>query len=455
MIEEEIKSRIPLIKDNEIFFLKSILEHPNAPKWNYECGDRLQTSDIEYLEEFSKKLEIREKRNLDIPEKILTWVKKMTEESILFYENSKGVNIKEEFQKIKPMYRKDISTNIEKIVPKEISLNRILVNSTSGTTGEPIKIPGRPDHIGTYIPLLLFALKRNEIEIKFEKEKVNCIMICYQENTAIYSTIHSYLNGSGFSKINLHKNSWRREEDRIIFLESYDPELITGDPVSFSELLKLDIKIKPKALVSTSMELNEILKNKLEEKFQTKVIDFFSSNETGPLFYKCKYNEFHLLPNDVHLEITNEKNENLAENELGEITITGGRNPFLPLLRYKTSDFGKIDFSFCKCGDQMPKVKNLLTRKFVLFENLNSEIINPIDLVQVMKENPVLQFQFIQDKDLKLRLNMKTIYELTNSEIKNMEGRIQKIFQTKIDLKIFQNYNFEKEKVINFIKKTA
>lgn len=451
MIPDELKKRVPLITESGSEFLKSILENPNAPKWNYECGDRLTQEDFLFLDQFSKKLENREKRNLIIPEKILNWVLENKDKSILLKNNSKGLNLPAEFQKIKPMIREDIALSLEKIVPTEISLDRLIVNSTSGTTGQPIKIPGRPDHIGAYTPLLLFVLKQNEIKINFSENKLNCIMICYQENTAVYATIHSYLNGSGFCKINLHQNSWNTSKDRIQFLEEYNPELITGDPVAFSELLKLDINISPKALVSTSMELSESLKAELEKKFNTKVLDFFSSNETGPLFYKCKKNEFHLLPTDIHLEITNEKHQTLPENTFGEIAVTGGRNPFLPLLRYKTSDFGEIDFSICECNDPMPKVKNLLTRKFVLFKNKKNEIINPIDIVRIIKEKSILQFQMIQKKDLSLEFRFKPIINFTEKEIEEFKNQIQNLFKTEMDLKLFEVNNFDKEKVINFI----
>ncbi len=451
MIPEALIKRVPLIQESNAEFLKSILENPNAPKWNYECGDRLNEEDFKYLDKFTQKLAKREKRNLEIPEKILNWVLENKDKSILLKNNSKGLNLPSEFQKIKPMRREDIALHLEKIVPTEISLDRLIVNSTSGTTGVPIKIPGRPDHIGAYTPLLLFVLKQNDISIHFTENKLNCIMLCYQQNTAVYATIHSYLNHSAFTKINLHKNSWNQIEDRIKFLEEYNPELITGDPVAFSELLKLDVNISPKALVSSSMELSENLKTELEKKFNTKVLDFFSSNETGPLFYKCKKNEFHLLPTDVHLEITNEKNETLSENTFGEITITGGRNPFLPLLRYKTSDFGEIDFSDCECNDPMPKVKNLLTRKFVLFKNLNGEIINPIDIVRIIKEKPILQFQMIQKKDLSLELNYKPITIFSENDLNEFQNQIQKLFQTKMKLKLTIVNSFEKEKVINFI----
>jgi len=44
-----------------------------------------------------------------------------------------------------------------------------------------------------------------------------------------------------------------------------------------------------------------------------------------------------------------------AAGERGEITVSGGRNPFFPLLRYRTGDFGRVDAGACACGDPMPR----------------------------------------------------------------------------------------------------
>ena len=114
-------------------------------------------------------------------------------------------------------------------------------------------------------------------------------------------------------------------------------------------MLKLDMKYKPSALVSTSMTMSTALREKLIKTYNTKVIDYYSLNETGPIAYSCPHNpeEFHILPTDIFVEITDNEGNPLSEHTSGEITITGGRNPYIPLLRYKTGDRAKLKLETC------------------------------------------------------------------------------------------------------------
>jgi len=43
------------------------------------------------------------------------------------------------------------------------------------------------------------------------------------------------------------------------------------------------------------------------------------------------------------VEIVGDSGAPLPSGEFGEIAVTGGRNPYLPLLRYRTGDFAALD----------------------------------------------------------------------------------------------------------------
>jgi phenylacetate-CoA ligase len=449
-IPSDLKKRIPLIRVEHLDMLFRLQEHEYAPRWNYTCGDRITESDLEIINQFEKQIvSDRDKRFLQPSEKILDWVDEVIPRVSLFRRNSEGISIRNEFGKINCTSRKDLALNLSELVPEEISLDRIIVNTTSGTTGHSIKVPSRPDAIGCNSPLMMFALNQNGVFPKFEKDKMGCILVCYQETTAVYNTVTPMLNGCGFAKINLHPNSWKNIDHAKKFIEELQPQILTGDPISFSELLKLDLNYSPKALVSTAMEMNSVLKKTLEEKLNTIVVDFFSANDTGPIFYKCKQNEFHLLPTDVHLEITNESGECLGEGMFGEITLTGGRNPFVPMLRYKTNDFGKLDLSACTCGDFMPRVLELQTRKAVLYFNEDNQRINPVDIARVIKNFPVLQFSFLQKKDKTCILSLKPFAILSDLELEKIKTEIKKLFFNKIQLSIKTDL-IAKDKLISF-----
>lgn len=456
-IPEEITARLPLFTLEHMDLYLKLRENESAPIWNYTCGDRINKQDLHKIELFAEQLRNkREKGNLEISDEILHWLEKIKDDVILFKENTKELSIRNEFSKIKCMKREDIAKSLEKVVPLSISLDRLIVNSTSGTSGHPIITPNHPAAIGCYTPLLLFSLSRHGVEPIFTRNNVGCMLICSQKETAVYSTVVPMLNGTGFAKINLDLSSWRQEKDRIQYIEEFNPEFLTGDPFSFSELLKLDIKYKPKALVSTSMNLNSYLREELIKKFNTKVIDYYSLNETGPLAYSCPHNpeEFHILPTDIFLEITDGTGNPLPENTSGEITVTGGRNPYIPLLRYKTGDRAKLKLDKCNCGDPMPRLYDMETRELVLFYNKNRKLVNPIDITRIIKNYPILQYEFKQNKDLSCVISIHKLYDFSKLQEQNFRKEINTLFDNSIDLEINFQLNTNGLKSIPYISES-
>ena len=85
--------------------------------------------------------------------------------------------------------------------------------------------------------------------------RVAIALICAQSFTYTYASISSYLGGAGFIKVNLNPLDWRDPEDRAAFLDDCAPEIYSGDPLSFLALMRLPLRHRPRALVSTSMEL--------------------------------------------------------------------------------------------------------------------------------------------------------------------------------------------------------
>jgi phenylacetate-CoA ligase len=75
----------------------------------------------------------------------------------------------------------------------------------------------------------------------------------------------------------------------------------------------------------------------------------------------------------------------------GEVTLTGGFNPFLPLLRYRTGDTASLHFVGWR-----PVLRDLEGRPPVVFQSANGQTINNIDVTAVLKPFALPQFQLHQ-----------------------------------------------------------
>jgi phenylacetate-CoA ligase len=165
-------------------------------------------------------------------------------------------------------------------------------------------------------------------------------------------------------------------------------------------MLRLDLPAQPAALVTTSVAMSPALKLRLAERYRAPVVDWYSLVETGPIGYACPLGDgYHVLPVDLHVEVIREDGTPAAAGERGEVAVTGGRNVYAPLLRYRTGDFGRIDFAPCPCGDPMPRLLDLEGRVPVLFRAADATPVSTVDLSRLLREFPLLLHEFVQESD--------------------------------------------------------
>jgi phenylacetate-CoA ligase len=457
-ITEDIRLRTPLIKDEWMTTLMKMREHEHSPEWNTVCGDRLTEDDIRFIKNFENNLENNRKTHTNKPpEEIIKWIKELAGKSWWFEDKLKNINIEKNFDLIPFMERSNLQKNLDLIIPFEEDLSRLIINPTSGTTGEPIPAPNHPKAIGCYDPLILFSLKRHGLKETFDYTKIAAIQICAQKKTITYNTVHSYLNGAGFAKINLAKTEWKTEKSPALFINDMAPVFYSGDPFAFFTAMKENISYKPKAILSTALQLSQALKNDLEKYYKCPAVNFYSLNETGPIAYSCPDHPgtFHILPADVYIETVDMYGNVTAPGETGELVITGGRNPFLPLLRYKTGDSGSLDFSECSCGDPMPKINGLSGRKPVMFFDENKNIINSIDISRVLRHYPVIIYQMIQEKNSDLTLRLLPSALFTGSIEKEISSELNKIFGKNIKISIKKDIDSSEKKIIPYINESC
>lgn|GEM_PF-3930300 len=75
----------------------------------------------------------------------------------------------------------------------------------------------------------------------------------------------------------------------------------------------------------------------------------------------------------------------------GEITLTGGRNPFLPLLRYRTDDFASLEYIN---GHRI--LVGLEGREPVEYRNSADRVIHSMEVTRLMRRYPVLRYEMLQ-----------------------------------------------------------
>lgn len=411
-IPSAVIERNPQITEGGFALLNAMRESKNAPKWNHIAGDRLTAADLAALSQFNEALQTNAPcPTPELPDSIIEWVRDRKRVVPAFRNRIVDTDdIRAIWNDIPTMSREDIAVSPELLVPDDADLSELIVYRTAGTTGHSLLVPHSARAAGAYQPLLEAGLSKHGVRLQFSSAGVACFLVCAQARTVTYPTVLSAWNNAGFAKINLRTEEWHSADSANKYFNEFAPAFLTGDPISFAEMLRQNIETNPAAMVSTAVAMSTALKAKLQAHFNCPVIEWYSLTETGPIGYGCpKGAGYHILPHDLFVESLDRDGHSVAEGERGEITVTGGRNPFLPLLRYRTGDWGRLRYSRCVCGSEAPGLEDLEGREPVIFRSASAQLVNPVDISAVLREFSIVQHEFVQHKDLSLELVLRPI----------------------------------------------
>ena len=393
--------RYPTLSEHGRAMLKFMSEHPQAPIYRNQSGNKLNAQDLLEVQDFEDNIASKsvDWRIGEVP----AWLQALAQQHYLDVPHYRALGgCPERFEDIPTTSRADLAADIAQFVPDSLDLNRLINFQTTGTSGNPMLIASHPQVAARYLPYHKKALRRFGIELQHGRGQVGVVLIGHQSHCFTYVSVTPSMGESGLAKINLHPNDWRDPGDREAYLDALKAEVFTGDPLSFSALLNIPIHSKPKALISVGMMLADGLKQALQAHCGAPVIDIYSMNEAGPIAVWDEDLRGHvLLQANLYIEILNAEGEVLAPGEVGEITLSGGFNFCMPLLRYRTGDYAALSHSA-----EGPVLQSLSGRAPVRFYTEGGEWINNIDVTHALRPLNIAQFALHQSEQGALTLRL-------------------------------------------------
>jgi len=272
-----------------------------------------------------------------------------------------SINSLKDLKRIPISSKQDIRNNAEKVYSIEFKkyldlLPRmpsfLYMRSTSGTTGKPFKIYF--DEISKYQLDAIYA--RALLDVGYDPTKPLLYFWWQQEpKKEIYNLL-------GFFK-KIYVPSYLNIEQQVEIMKSLKPEYIYYYPshlyfiARYIEKKGIDLDFKPKVIITHAEILEEKMRKKIEEVFDTKVFDQYGSNEFNRIAYECEERDgYHVCADSLILEIVDDEGEEVGEGETGRVIITGLLNKATPLIRYEIGDLAKksIERKHSKCNNNLP-----------------------------------------------------------------------------------------------------
>lgn len=401
MIEANDADRYPTLTEAGRRMLAQLREHPCAPIYRNRSGNRLTREDITALRGFEQRVLAatpgwpRQGR----PD----WLDGFVQRVFVEVPHYRALGSPpRDFTQLPVISRADLAADITRFVPDTLPLERLIQFSTTGTTGHPLLVPSHPQVAGRYLAFHKRALRRFGIEPQHGAGQVGVILLGHQRRCFTYVSVTPTMGESGLAKINLHPDDWHHPDDRARYLDAMAPEIVAGDPISFTELLRLPCRMRPRALMNVSMMLSGGLRAQLEQRFGCPVLDIYSMNEVGPIaVFDAAAGGHVLLQDRLYVEILDRDGQPVPPGQRGEVVVSGGFNFCLPLLRYRTGDHAALLHTVAG-----PVLSELAGRAPVRFRHADGHWLNNVDVSHALDHLPLAHYGLHQQADAALVLRL-------------------------------------------------
>jgi phenylacetate-CoA ligase len=344
--------------------LRRVAEHPLAPAWVHRTGDRLGSDAVQ-----------RAGTPLPVP----GWLDEHLAAARKLPAYRRTAAQLGDLASWPTVTRDDLLDDVSAFVPLDADLDRMIEGSSSGTTGRALQIPDDIEEVARSFHLLVRLVADQGIDWRPDPQRMALAYVVHQRQAFTYTSSISGFDQSTMARLNLHPSQWRAAGQRTGFLVDMQPQVFTGNPTSLAELLhpELVAGLRPLALFSGAMALSAGLRRDLERAYDCPVIDVYGLHETRPIAASADGGPFVILDRRVHVEVLDDAGAPVPPGERGEIVVTAGENPLLPLVRYRTGDFARlVDVA------GRPALADLEGREATRFVAADGALVPCVDLTQ-------------------------------------------------------------------------
>ncbi|MCP2731513.1 phenylacetate--CoA ligase family protein [Limnofasciculus baicalensis] len=262
-----------------------------------------------------------------------------------------------------------IRDNFERLKSDEIASRNCFLNSSGGSTGQPISIMQDREfeewreatELFYYrqflgidlggLPQVILWGSTKDIKRQTNTQGVKGKLLKFIQPT-------TFLNSFKMTKEDLQKYVEIINQERPVLIKAYAGSLY--QLAKFVRNNNLSIH-RPKILYTSAETLRPFMRELIEDVFRCKVYDFYGSREVGAIAGECSRGKMHIFNFNNYVEVVDRDNNTVRFGEEGRILVTTLHNHTMPLIRYEIGDMA-IPGKPCQCGSPLPTLERVTGR---------------------------------------------------------------------------------------------
>lgn len=311
---------------------------------------------------------------------------------------------RDDFARLTPLTKAIIRRESEALVSENLADNKLIANSTSGSTGQAIQFFTDTRSVAYRAAAEIRSNGFAGWQLGDRWATLWGAPMDIPLGRALRSRLRGIVNRRIFlSSFDLSSERLDNYAHRI---REFRPKLLVGYPGPLEALAshcKENRISLPSltAVVSSAETLWPHQREVIEGAFSVKVFDRYGSREVGQVGSECEYhNGMHISIDRVLVEVLDDQGNPCVPGQIGRILVTDLDNFGMPLIRYDIGDRGvPTDEHMCQCRRGFPKIEKIEGRTLEVVETPNGHRIGGTFWTLLLRSRPGLaQFQVVQSR---------------------------------------------------------
>lgn len=341
----------------------------------------------------------------------------------------------EQFCQIPLMTKAIIRKQGNSLYSRDHALRKSYMNSSGGSTGEPVRILQDKNYLIARRAGFLLAKGWRGVG-PFDSEVIiwGSELDTFKGKKPLKSHIQDFLRNR------IMINSFKMTTDDMMkyigILNRHKPAMIRAYADSIYEIAafarKNNIRIEPqRAIHAAACTLHDFMRKAIEEVFNCPVYNHYGCREVGGIASECgRHNGLHLLMENNYVEVLDSNGKPCKPGDEGRIVVTCLNNYSMPVIRYEIGDLGVFaDGDDCACGCTYPRLASVNGRTSEVFRTRDGRVISPIYFAHLLgvvyKDSSIKRFQIVQKDYDKVQIKMVRQSEAGEKLLDDIRGKVR------------------------------